>query len=315
MHTLQIASTLLFILFQTALSAQSPAFEVPEPDLFPEGITLDSATGKFYISSIAKNKIIEVSDGATKDFIRSGEYGFVGGLGIHIDAVHQILWACSGDLEGNTYTTGIFGFDLASRRLRYRYFLASDTVRNFFNDLAIAASGDVFITNSDNHSIWYWKHKALRPEKLPCAGVYEPNGIAWDEHRKLLFVATRQGLMSLSPDSKKAILLTMASGDSHGLDGIVLYKNSIIAVRNGFRDKTKHAVVRFDLSADGNRVEQSTVVDQNNIAFNIPTTLVIRGNHLFVIGNSQMDMLDQKKHTDPNQPLKKPVILKYKLID
>lgn len=42
------------------LFAQHLAFQVNEIDLIPEGIAFDSLKNQFYLSSIAKNKIIKI---------------------------------------------------------------------------------------------------------------------------------------------------------------------------------------------------------------------------------------------------------------
>lgn len=314
MRLLHLTCIAAIIICGPSTLAQSVEFEVQDPQLIPEGITVDSVSGKFYISSIAKNKIIEVSDGSTTDFIQPGQYGFVGGLGIHVDAVHHILWACSGDFNGQTYTTGIFAFDLMTHKPIHKFFLPADTAKNFFNDLAIADNGDVFITNTDNNSIWYWKFKADHPEKMKLEGVTEPNGIVWNKSRRVLFIATRKGLMSLSPGTLKLNTLpNTGSETSDGLDGLVMYKNSIVAVRNGFRDRSRHGVLQFYLSPDGQTIVKIKTIDQLNPLFDIPTTLAIRGNQLFVIGNSKMDLLDDQKRIDPRRAPKNPIILRYTL--
>jgi len=312
MRLLRLVCIVLSIIWVRSAFAQTVAFEVQDPELIPEGIAFDSATGKFYLSSIAKNKIIETTHGKTNDFIQPGQFGFVGGLGIHVDAIHHVLWACSGDFDGHSYSTGIFAFDLATRKLRSKFYLPTDTSRNFFNDLTIADNGDVFITNSDNNSIWHWKFKAPRPEKMILPKIAEPNGIVWDKERNLLFIATRKGLMALSLKSNTLHTLVMTGDEnSSGLDGLVLYKNSVIAVRNGFRDKSRHGIVQFYLSTDGLTVVKTRSIDLNNPLFDIPTTLTIHGDQLFVIGNSQMDKLDAQKNISDHFALKKPVILRY----
>lgn len=316
MNRLRSACILGMTLLTYTSMAQSVAFEIHEPTLIPEGIAIDSSTGKFYLTSIAKNKIIEISGSKSTDFIHQGQYGFVGGLGIHVDANHQVLWSCSSDFNGHAYTTGIFGFDLRTNKLVYRFFLPADTSKNFFNDLAMADNGDIFITNSDGNSIWYWKYKAPRPEEMKLPPVVEPNGIVWDKDHSLLFVATRTGLVALSPATRTLHTLSMPDGEtSNGLDGLVFYKNSIIAVRNGFRDKTKHGIVRYYLSSDGLSIIKTRAIDQHNPMFDIPTTLAIRGNQLFVVSNSQMDLLDEHKNIGQQRVPKNPIILSYTLSD
>ncbi len=57
-----------------------------EKDLIPEGIAVDASTGIIYISSIAKQKIIAVdSNGVVSDFVKTGDNGYLEGLGMKVD--------------------------------------------------------------------------------------------------------------------------------------------------------------------------------------------------------------------------------------
>lgn len=92
---------ILILSFPPSLSAQEPVFTVTEKDLFPEGIAFDSVDNAIYISSILKNKIVVRNGSIISDFIETGQYGFMGGVGLHVDSKRRILWACSGNLVIN----------------------------------------------------------------------------------------------------------------------------------------------------------------------------------------------------------------------
>jgi sugar lactone lactonase YvrE len=48
------------------------AFRLDEKDLIPEGITHDSRTGRFFLSSINKEKVVAVdAAGKASDFVKS----------------------------------------------------------------------------------------------------------------------------------------------------------------------------------------------------------------------------------------------------
>ncbi len=62
------------------------AFAIAEPDLLAEGIAHDEKTGRFFISSGAKRKVLEVDrSGQVRDFIVPGTAGIYAVLGLEVD--------------------------------------------------------------------------------------------------------------------------------------------------------------------------------------------------------------------------------------
>src|SRR5687767_11045142 len=67
-----------------------------EREAIPEGIIINPADGKIYVSSIGLKKIIAIdSTGAHNDFIKTEQDGFLEGLGMKIDPRKQWLWVVS----------------------------------------------------------------------------------------------------------------------------------------------------------------------------------------------------------------------------
>ncbi|MCU0393175.1 MAG: SMP-30/gluconolactonase/LRE family protein [Thermoflexibacter sp.] len=300
------------------LFAQHLAFQVNEKDLIPEGIAFDSLKNQFYLSSISKNKIVKVSKyGQQKqDFIKSKQDGFGGGLGLHVDTKHRLLYACWGDISANTYQTGVYAYHLDKKVLVKSFQLSKDTLPNFFNDLVISNKGDVFITNTFDNSIWEWKIAEEKPKKLIInVNIKFPNGICLSDNQQFLFVATADGLLviNLGNQETKALQVTGNEFSTKNLDGIAFYQNSIVAVQNSARDKSKHKVLRYFLHKDFSKIEQTVVLDVNNPYFDIPTTLALINNELYVLANSQMENIDEQKKVKFPNKLKKIAILKYKL--
>ncbi len=81
---------------------------------------------------------------------------------------------------------------------------------------------------------------------------------------------------------------------AQGLDGIVVYKNSIIGVQNGFRSNKDMRIVRYFLSSDHRAIERTERIDIGNSKFDIPTTLAVGKGYLYVLANSQLSNLDQE---------------------
>lgn len=310
----RILICILMLLFFKSLFAQEAAYTITEKDLIPEGITFDPVEQNFYISSILKNKIIRVSGDGQNDFIPNNKDGFMGGVGLHVDAQRRILWACSGNIIGNYFRTGVFAYDLRSGKLIKKIIYPLDTLKIFFNDLVIDKNGDVYITDTFGQCIWKLGLPDEKPLKIPLDGTIEyPNGIVISGDNNRLFVATTNGLCKVDLYNGKVSLLQMPDGavSSKRLDGIAMYKNSIIGVQNRIGESR---IARYYLNDDSDRIERIEVLDEGNKYFDIPTTLTIVKDELYVIANSQLDNLDQEKLIIKQpEKLNNIYILKYKL--
>jgi SMP-30/Gluconolactonase/LRE-like region len=306
---------LMLVLGPGGLAQPGIAITIKEKDLFPEGIAYDPVKNKFYISSILKNKIVEVKDGEAKDFIAESAEGFMGGAGLQVDVKRRILWACSGNIKGNKYRTGIFAWDLKTKTLLKKIIFAEDTVATFFNDLTIAPIGDVYITNTAEGAIYKWGNGMEKPEKINLAEkLLYPNGIVLLPDTSLI-VATAKGLTAISLNERQSYQLGMPDTSvSRGLDGIVYYKNSIIGVFNGTFSKKEFSIVQYHLSKDKKRIIKTDTLEKGNPYFDVPTTAVLNGKNLYVIANSQLDNLDQEKlAVIKKELLAENFVLKYRL--
>ena len=304
-----VGITLFFVVtFQFAFS-QKVIREIAEKDLIPEGITYSYVRNSFFISSILKNKIIEVSKTGIRDFIKNGEDGFMGGVGLHIDEKRQVLWACSGNIMGEKFRTGLFAYNLNTGKLIKKILYPITNTPTLFNDLVIDNSGQLYITNTMDNSIWKWNLKMNEPEKLPIKEeIKRPNGIILSPDEKFIFVATIQGIMRITVANYQCQLLHMADDYySKELDGLGFYKNCIYGVHD-------EGVVKFSLSGPLDSVTNISVIEKNNKYFESPTTLVIHNSKLYVLPNSQLNNLDQKNLVIKNRKkLKKSVIIEYDL--
>jgi DNA-binding beta-propeller fold protein YncE len=306
----------LFLFITSASFAQEIAFEIPEKDLIPEGIAFDPLTKDFYISSIFKNKIVKISKQGVSNFIESDQDGFMGGVGLHVDSRRRILWACSGNIIGKSFSAGIFAYDLKTKKLLKKISYPLDTIKRFFNDLVISPDGSIYITDTYGHCIWKWSLSMKEPVKLKLNKPFTyPNGITISPDGKFLFVATDNGLQRV--DIKSNIIETIKMSDESvsfkGLDGIELYRNSIIGIQNALEGKPSK-VIRYFLSNDFQSIHKTEIIDSNNKYFDVPTTLAIANGYLYVLANSQMDNLNQENLTIiAPEKLTSTYILKYQL--
>lgn len=282
-----------------------------EKDLIPEGIAVSE--GKVYLSSVLKSKIaVSNLDGKeVSDLIRQGEHGFAMGLGM--ETHEDKLYAISSDSRSDPHSSKLFVFDKNSGALKYISAL-KDSSGHFLNDLAISSRGEIFLTDSDNQTLFFKQDD--KSELLPfleSESIQYTNGIAISENDNLLYLATFQnGIQVIDRESRK--LLGTATQDStistYCIDGLKYYKNSLIGIQNGWEDKTKHRVMRYFLNENGTQITHAEVLMEANEYFDIPTTLDIEGDVLYFIANSQLDNFDEA-----NGKVKDPTALKpYYLI-
>ena len=122
------------ILFSNSHQAQDILTYPTQINLIPEGIAVDSKTGIIFISSIAQRKIIKIQGGVSSDFIPAGKDGFLEGLGMKVDRKRKYLWALSNIRKGNSFTSQIHAFDLASGDRRHKFSI-TDSIPRLLNDL------------------------------------------------------------------------------------------------------------------------------------------------------------------------------------
>jgi sugar lactone lactonase YvrE len=301
----------------------SEAFRVPERDLIPEGLAHDPVTGDFFLGSLFKRKIVRIAgnlEGSAqlriRDFATSGQDGLWEVLGMKVDAKRRLLWVmtaagkAAGAQEG---CSAALVYDLGTGTLARRYLLDNAKARHLFNDVALAADGRAFLTDSEAGTVWRIDPGKDAPELLlkPWSLGY-PNGIALSADEKRLYVADfEHGIAIVDAASGDLRPLPHPPNVSlHGVDGLYRHDSGLVAVQNGARTER---IVRFRLDKDGLRVVSLDILESRNPAFAIPTTGVIVGSEFYYIANSLLDRLGPDGRLKPNPRLEPVVILKAPL--
>jgi sugar lactone lactonase YvrE len=136
---------------------------IPGDRYFPEGVAA-APDGTLYVGSMELGCIMRAAPGADQfePFIPSGANGLVSVLGLYVDEVRSLLWACSADADNGKLAgsapVALKSFDLASGAPRGSYDLPGG---GFPNDLTIDPAGNVYVTDS-------WSPRILR---LPAGGA------------------------------------------------------------------------------------------------------------------------------------------------
>jgi len=296
------------------------AFTVHEKGFIPEGLAYDPAEKIFYLGSVYKRKIVSVSEGGdVKDFSSPAD-GLWSVMGMRVDPARRVLWVCTAShqqmmdfKESEKGMTGIFKYDLRSKKLIRKYLLPSQPKPHWLGDLVLNSNGDVFASDSITPGIYQLNRDRDSLELfLANDDFVNPQGLAFSADEKRLFMADYlKGIFSIDVKSKAVSILAPAPKTTTlGLDGLYYHKGRLLGVQNGVRPAR---LVEMSLRADGAGIEAFKVIEANNPVFDEPTLAVLSGDTLFLIANSQWAAIDEKGKLAADAKLRDPIVLKVKL--
>jgi len=296
------------------------AFTVPEKGLVPEGIAYDPQGKTFYLGSVYKRKIVSInSAGKTKDFSSEAD-GLWSVMGMRVDPVRRVLWVCTASHpqmmnfnEAEKGFSGIFKYDLKTKRLIKKYLLPGQPKPHWLGDLVLNSRGDVFASDSVSPAIYMLDHRTDRLEIfLETDGFVNPQGLAFDSGERHLFMADYlKGLFVINLRTKAVSTVVPAPRTTLlGLDGLYFHGGKLIGVQNGVRP---NRLVELTLNDRLTEVIKLTVIEANNPAFDEPTLGVLTRGTLFYIANSQWGAIDEKGKLAADEKLKDAIVLKLKL--
>jgi len=241
-------------------------------------------------------------------------------MGMRVDPARRLLWVCTAShpqmmnfKEGERGVSGIFKYDLKTRKLLKKYLLPGEPKQHWFGDLVLNSRGDVFASDSVSAGIYLIdRHKDELELFLESDAFVNPQGLAFSAGEKHLFMADYlKGVFAIDMKTKVPALVKPAEGTTMlGLDGLYYFKDKLVGVQNGV---TPNRLVQLTLNASGTEVRKFEVLEANNPAFDEPTLAVLAGDTLFYIANSQWRMIDAKGTLAAEEKLIDPVVLKLKL--
>lgn len=300
----------------TNLTPSTLAFTIDEKDLFPEGITYDPITKLFFLSSIQKNKVMAIDlKGNCFDFVKQEQDGMLRSLGMKVDIQRRRLWVVSNSDWGDSMISAVHIYNIDTRRLIKSFFTDKGKVPTF-NDLALTESGGAFISDYGGNSIYQVPSDLSRVELfLESDSLLEgANGMVLSSDNSMLFVASNTKgivIVDLRNKSIQPIACSLPI-ETKGIDGLMIYSNSLIGVFNGDGDMKKHHISRYLLSDDGREIVSSSIIDQNNPLFNEPTSGVIVDDELYCLAATNLRQFVMAGSVDLTK-LKNPIVLKYEL--
>ncbi|GHN00143.1 hypothetical protein WSM22_16320 [Cytophagales bacterium WSM2-2] len=280
------------------------AFRIPEKELIPEGITYDPASKSFFVSSIARRKIVKADERKKiTDFVSSVQDGIGEVLGMKVR--DGKLWACS-NLEGLSM---VHQYNITSGKLIKKWILEFSVERHLFNDLAVTSSEDVFISDSDNGAIFHISPQLDKPELwLKDDRLRDINGIALLKDGSLVVNAS-MGFFKINIQTKEIATLPFPGYYPMFIDGLSAYDQSMIGIQNVIFPAS---INRYYLNSSLDKIEKAIVLVANHPLFEIPTTGTIVDDWFYFVGNSQLQNYEKGKFKDPAK-LREVVIMRVRL--
>ncbi|HTJ52132.1 MAG TPA: hypothetical protein VL443_21875 [Cyclobacteriaceae bacterium] len=295
------------------------AFVVHDRQLHVETLAPGEVPGKFYLASVHQRKIVSVDkDGNTKDFTTSGQDGLASVLGLRIDPYRQILWACASPMDEmeQSETPGqsaVYKYDIKTKKLIKKYPLADPEMSCVFGDMCSDQKGGFYISDSKNNIIFRTNERTgITDDFFTSSQFWSIQGIALAPGGNYLFIADYiKGIFRLNVATKELIQLPWdGDGSLKSIDGLLFYKNSLIAIQNGINPMR---VTRYFLNDTMDKLTSMIVIDNHHPAFNEPTNGCLIGDALYYVANSQWSGYDDSHAIKPANQLQDIVILKADL--
>jgi len=308
-------------LLRAPVTSSDEAFRLAQRDLIPEGIAYDPSGRSFFVGSIYRRKIVRIDPGGrVSDFVAEARDGLMAVLGMKVDSARGALWVATegtvnmrGGTAADVGRAALRQYDLRSGRLVKELELRPDPGPHLFNDVVVDRQGQVFVTDSEDGSVWRLRHGSGRLERLagPRALDY-PNGLALSSDERRLFVAHLAGISVFNVATGHASALPHpGSMTLTDIDGLYREGHRLVAVQNGL---TPARIAVFDMTPDEDRVVAMRVLERGHPLFaSIPTTGAVADGWFYYIANAQLRAFGPNNDILPMEKLQQPVILRTRL--
>jgi hypothetical protein len=203
-------------------------------------------------------------------------------LGMAVSPSHQ-RWVCGSTSRDEKKMMCLFQFELPSGKL-VDVFPDTAAAAGMFNDVAVAAGGNVFATDPATRSLY----KADRQNKIAVLfmrsdSLKNANGIAADGNA--LFVSTSNGFAKAGADNKSISLVSLANYQVAGNDGLYYYKGSLVGIQNVAFPVT---IGRYFLNSSKTAVEKATILSSEHKSFDVPTTGALAKDEFYFMANTNL---------------------------
>jgi sugar lactone lactonase YvrE len=265
---------------------------LPSRDMMAEDIAYDARSRRFFVSSMRERRILAVDRrGRVTDFVPSSQGGIWAAVDLGVDARRRLLWVTTDALtfqvgydSADAGRAAIIAYDLDTGRQVRRIDAPRDTAR-FLGDLAVAPTGEVYVSDNNTRAVYVVRPGADSLEVLVPPGVLAmPQGPVLSPDGRRLFVADYlRGIAAVDLATRRVDWLPQPPDvASNGIDGLYVAGRSLIGVQNG---TAPERIVRFPVDEGFTRILGWEVLEQNP-QLDEPNHGVVVGDAFYFIANS-----------------------------
>jgi sugar lactone lactonase YvrE len=274
---------------------------IEDTSIEPEGIGYDELSRRLFIGSLNGTVWQIDMDGRLSRFA-GPDSGLQEVLGLKVDRERRLLWAATGvfpdpyssEQKPGAGRSGLLALHLDDGRRVRDCWLDERPVMHGFNDMAIAADGDVYASDSTANSIYRLPAGTCRFERvIEDPRMSFPNGIALSADDARLYVAHIEGLSVIDlADGRRAALAVPPNAATNSIDGLVRDGEDLIGIQPS---QNLARVVRIRLVDGGTAVRDVTTVSAPPPPGLTPTTgAVVGAQYYSVAGVRDAEVKDRR---------------------
>lgn len=301
---------------QNETIANSEKFvELTEKDLHPESFLYLSKSKTWLANSIRNKKIVwfDAKSGKCTDWFTDENLFSI--FAMKADKDEKFLWITTTSIpEMKGYISALEGkseivkIEIKTKKVIKRFSVQGNHV---FGDLIINDKGEVFLSDSGEALIYKIKNDELSVWLDLKKEAFNLQGITFGNTQNEIFIADYlKGILRIdTKNTSNKNWLKLPEGFSQkGIDGLIYYKNSLIALQNGVKP---HRVTQLFLK-DDNSIMSFKLIDHNRSEMIEPTNGFVKDNVLYFIGNSPWSFYDKNFNLNTDL-INYPTIYKYNL--
>lgn len=285
-------------------------------DLHPECVLYLSKSNTWLASSIRKRKIVSFDPKTGKCTDWLAEVGILSVFALKPDQDERYLWVAtaampemegfSKELEGQAE---ILKVDISTHKIVERLKTRGSHV---FGDLIVSKKGEVFISDSDQPVIYKITGGTVQPWLDLSGEAFNLQGLSFDAAEKNIYISDYiKGILKIPADHPESGKWMDFPSDAtkKGIDGLIHYKNSLIAIHNGVQPIR---IVRYFLDDKGERIVRAEVIDNNRKELDEPALAFVKNEVLYYFGNSPWKAYNKDFSLDNNK-YEAPMLFSYSL--